>query len=137
PDSRIERDHAAFVREQWIDVDLANLWVPRNEITEPHQRFCDLIDGGGRPVAIALQQPPDPRPPHEIFGDIHIEWRQGLGRVRDNLDSCAASAEKQDWPERTIDRHPSEQLLGTGAAEPWLNTEAPDPSMRQLPPDGR
>ena len=68
--------------------------MPRNEIAEPHQRFCDLIDGGGRPVAVALQQAPDPRPPHEILGEVHVEWRQGLGRIRNDLDSRAAGTEQ-------------------------------------------
>ena len=61
PDARGNRQHALRVGQQRVDVDLDDLCYLSHQLRELDERFGDLVEVGGRAVAIALQQGMDAR----------------------------------------------------------------------------
>ena len=57
PHARVERHHPGLVRQQGIDIELANLRVRDDEQADAHEDHRDQIEVGRRAVAVALEQP--------------------------------------------------------------------------------
>ena len=101
-----------------------------HEVAEPDEDLGDPVRVDWRAIAIALQQLPHARLPHQVACEIEIERRQRVGRVAQHLDGGAARPEHHQRPERGVDRHAEDQLVGVGAADHRLHREALDPRRR-------
>ena len=103
----------------------------RHEVAQADQGFRDRVDGGGRPIAISLQELPDARLPHQIAGELQVERRQAVGRVAHHLHRRPSGSEHQERPERLVDRHAEDQLVRARPADHGLHREALDPCIGQ------
>ena len=88
------------VGQQRIDIEFADFWVARDQIAEPDQGIGNGVDIGRRPIAVALQQAPDPGLAHHVARQIVIEGRQGMGGVAQNFNGGAAGTEHHQRTER-------------------------------------
>ena len=112
---RIEGDDAGGVREQWVDVELADLRVIGGELAEADQHLDDSLDVRRRFAAISLQQLPYPRARHQPARQQRIQRRQFERDVMHDLYRGASLAECHQRPEYRVFDEPDEELHGTGA----------------------
>src|SRR6516164_170157 len=132
----IEGDDTGGIGEQWVDVELANLWVIGGQLAKTDQHFDNCFDIRRWFAAIALQELPNPCARHQPARNQCIQRWQLERRITHDLDRNAALAERDQRPERRIFDEPYKKLDGTRAPNHWLNEKPIEASlgMRRLDP---
>ena len=110
-DTNGDRQHALRVGQQRIDVDLRDFCDFRRDLRELDEGFGDLLEIGGRPFSVALQQGLDARLGDQPAGEVEIERRQADGLILHHLRDIAALAEQHDRPEACIDGDAEAELV--------------------------
>ena len=106
----IERQHAGFIGQQRVDVELTDLRQVGCELRDLDQRQGDVGLARRRDVAVGLEHPRDAGARDQVAGELHVERRQRQRLVVDDLDRGAAAAEYDDRPEGRIVGDPGDEL---------------------------
>ena len=117
-DPRIDGDDRRLVRQQRIDIELANFRHVGGKLREfdEHEGDGALIRGGH--IAIGLEATRDAGPRDQVGGELEIERRQGKRLVVDDLHRRSAAPEQDDRPEGRIVGKADDQLARFRRAAP-------------------
>ena len=113
----IEGNDTGGIREQRVDVELADLRLIGGELAEPDQDLDDRVDIRRWLATVTLQELPYPRARHQPARKQCIQRRQLKGGVTHNLDCRASLAECHQRPEDRIFESPTRSSMA-----PWRRT---------------
>jgi hypothetical protein len=129
-DPRVDRQHATLIRQQRIDVQLADFGNIRSHLRQFDQNHRDGVQLHRGHIPVAPQQPRDARACDQITSQWQVERWQRQRLVVNNLNRRAAPAEHDDGAEGRIVGKTKNQFARLGPHHHCLHDDARDPRLR-------
>ena len=127
--ARIHGDHAIFVDQQGIDVQLLQLRKFAGHLRHPHQHVHEWPRIHFRQIAELFEEPARLGPVDQVLAQVLVEWRQGHLAVGKDIHRGATGPEADNRAEDRVAGDTDHDLPGVGFVQHRFDADADQPGV--------